>query len=374
MEGAQQRKRIQRDEALPIVSNNPTFMCWEQLVDGATIKYGSRTYTKGRRGQEEMLMGHIKRTHESNAKRPQKGQGVLAAATEEGGKRGTKRRAAALSEALSPAAVVVKGQKIGKSGNNPHPLILQDLSNDKRDAEEDDNGDDSGGNYDATVMAMPPPSARGQNCDDFDNNKNEVEKDDNNDNDDGGGAGDDGNDNEWGNGDAYDVGDEHDNIAGEFAEDLNSDQSLPKGVSIRVSPGKQLPDALIHSMSSSVLSAANPPDMERETREMAMKLMRPLMPEEQMVVVNATQGKGPLSEILAKHDADFVQCKSMQTLCRGKWLADEVINYFLKNCLSIRDKKMCERDTGRRRSHFFNTFFFQHMFNEKNNDLNLRGI
>ena len=107
MEGAQQRKRIQRDEALPIVSNNPTFMCWEQLDDGATIKYGSRTYTKGRRGQEEMLMGHIKRTHESNAKRPPKGQGVLAAATEEGGKRGTKRRAAALSEALSPAAVVV---------------------------------------------------------------------------------------------------------------------------------------------------------------------------------------------------------------------------------------------------------------------------
>lgn len=70
MEGAQQRKRIQQDEALPIVSNNPTFMCWEQLVDGATIKYGSRTYTKGRRGQEEMLMGHIKHRHESNAKRP----------------------------------------------------------------------------------------------------------------------------------------------------------------------------------------------------------------------------------------------------------------------------------------------------------------
>ena len=119
MEGAEQRKHISRDEAWPIVGNHRTFMEWEQLVDGATIKYGSRTFTKGRLGQEEMLMGLIVRTHELNAKRSQKGIGVLAAAaTEEGGKRGPRRRVEALSEALSPAVVVVKGQKIGKSGNN----------------------------------------------------------------------------------------------------------------------------------------------------------------------------------------------------------------------------------------------------------------
>ena len=43
---------------------------------------------------------------------------LAAAATEEGGKRGPRRRVEALSEALSPAVVVVKGQKIGKSGKN----------------------------------------------------------------------------------------------------------------------------------------------------------------------------------------------------------------------------------------------------------------
>ena len=59
MEGAEQRKHISRDEAWPIVGNHRTFMEWEQLVDGATIKYGTRAFTKGRLGQEEMLMGLI---------------------------------------------------------------------------------------------------------------------------------------------------------------------------------------------------------------------------------------------------------------------------------------------------------------------------
>ncbi|KAL3767142.1 hypothetical protein ACHAW5_003161 [Stephanodiscus triporus] len=63
----------------------------------------------------------------------------------------------------------------------------------------------------------------------------------------------------------------------------------------------------------------------------------------------------------------------MQTLRSGQWLNDEVINYFLKNCLAMRDVKMCARDKGRRHSHFFNIFFIQHMFDEKSKDPELKG-
>ena len=281
----------------------------------------------------------------------------------------------------------------------------------------------------ATVMAKLPPSVRGHNRDDFDDKKNEAEEEadgkknnGDDDNDDGGGTGDDGNDNEWGNGDAYDRGDvldddndeeidgiaDHDNIAGKSAEDLTFDQPLPEGVNIGVSPGEQLPDALIHSMSPSVpakkRAAASPLFEDSDTsedknnyndaaptissqatkllrtgnaeasgREMVSNLMRPLTPEERTVVANATEGIGPPTEILAKQGADSVQRGSMQTLRPGQWLNNEVINYFLKNCLARRDEKMCARDTGRRRSHFFNSIFVQTMFDEKNDDPKLRG-
>ena len=91
---------------------------------------------------------------------------------------------------------------------------------------------------------------------------------------------------------------------------------------------------------------ANPPDMEHEAREMASNPMRPLTLKEQTVVTNAIKGIGPPTEILAKQGADSVQRGSMQTLRPGQWLNDEVINYFLKNCLARRDEKMCARDTA----------------------------
>jgi len=126
------------------------------------------------------------------------------------------------------------------------------------------------------------------------------------------------------------------------------------------------------SGTGSSMSAANPPDMERKARDYAMKLMRPFTAEEQTVVEDALKD-GPPKEILAKQGADSVQRGSMQTLCRGQWLNDEVINYFLKICLVRRDKKMCTTDTGRRRSHFFSSFFIQKMFDEKSEDPELRG-
>jgi sentrin-specific protease 1 len=109
------------------------------------------------------------------------------------------------------------------------------------------------------------------------------------------------------------------------------------------------------------------------SRVEVMKLMRPLTAEERSVVVGATtMGKGSPLEILASHEGDSVQRRSMQTLRPGIWLNDEVINYFLKNCLKNRDIKKCAKEQGRRRSHFFNSFFVQTMFDEKNRNGKLR--
>jgi hypothetical protein len=103
-------------------------------------------------------------------------------------------------------------------------------------------------------------------------------------------------------------------------------------------------------------------------------LLISLTAEEQGVVNWATKkGIGPPEEILASQDKESICSKSMQTLLPKQWLIDEVINFFLKHCLTRCDKKLCKKEPGRRRLHFFNSFFVQTMFNLKNNDLNLRG-
>lgn len=122
-----------------------------------------------------------------------------------------------------------------------------------------------------------------------------------------------------------------------------------------------------------VIATKEKADRERDARESAMKLMRPFTDEERAIVLEATRGIGSPTEILASQDADSVQRGSMQTLRPGQWLNDEVINYFLKNCLAKRDEIICTRQPGRKRSHFFNSFFVQTMFDEKNNHPDLRG-
>ena len=105
-----------------------------------------------------------------------------------------------------------------------------------------------------------------------------------------------------------------------------------------------------------------------------MKLMWTLTAEERSVVLEATTiGKGSATEILASHEGDSVQRMSMQTLRPGIWLDDEVINYFLKNCLKSRNIKICAKEPGRRRWYFFNSFFVQTMFDEKNRNRKLMG-
>jgi len=122
-----------------------------------------------------------------------------------------------------------------------------------------------------------------------------------------------------------------------------------------------------------ILAAKEKADKEREAKESASKLLRPLTSEEQSIVDNAIKGIGRAEEILARQEADSVQRGSMQTLGRGQWLNDEIINYFLKNCLARRDELLCAKQSGRKRSHFFNSFFVQTMFDDKNNNAKLRG-
>eukprot|EP00956_Cyclotella_meneghiniana_P000265 scaffold323_cov91-Cyclotella_meneghiniana.AAC.11 len=44
-----------------------------------------------------------------------------------------------------------------------------------------------------------------------------------------------------------------------------------------------------------------------------------------------------------------------------------------QNCLAKRDEKLCAAQPGRKRSHFFNSYFVQTLFDEKNNNPSLRG-
>ena len=305
MTGAEQRKCISRDEAWPIVGNHGTFIEWRNFPAGATIKYGSRTFTKGRIWHEEMLTGLLMRTHELNAKRTQKGHGVLAAATEEGGNDGT--------------MTTICNGKGDNDGNNSGWGNDEEITND--------------GVVPPPVVANdyltePPPSVHAKKLATasslFQNS--------------------------------------------DTSEDKNNHNKAPI-----LAPTNFIFSLATKRPRRTQPLLANPPDMEHEAREMASNLMRPLTPKEWTVVTNATKGIGPPTEILAKQGADSVQRGSMQTLRPGQWLNNEVINYFLKNCLARRDKKMCARDTGRRRSNFFNSFFVQTMFNKKNDNPKLRG-
>ena len=114
-------------------------------------------------------------------------------------------------------------------------------------------------------------------------------------------------------------------------------------------------------------------EAEERARLLAASMLRDLSPSEQASVNNAVNGVGSDSEEIVRQGGDSVKRLSMKTLKPGQWLNDEVINYYLKNCLASRDRKICNEQPGRKFSHFFNSFFFQSMFDEMNTDDNLRG-
>lgn len=104
-------------------------------------------------------------------------------------------------------------------------------------------------------------------------------------------------------------------------------------------------------------------------------LLLPLSFEDRRLVRRNMFGQGDSAEIVARNgNGDSVQRGSLQTLQPGEELNDEIVNYYLKTCLAARDMELCGLDTSRKRSHFFNSFFLQAMFDERNDNPLLRGI
>jgi hypothetical protein len=97
----------------------------------------------------------------------------------------------------------------------------------------------------------------------------------------------------------------------------------------------------------------------------AENILRPLMDDmedKRARVREAMYGDGGESEILASiTGGTSVQRKSMRTLQDGEWLNDEVIGFYLK-LLAKRDKDLTDGNLGRKRSHFFSSFFFSKLF------------
>jgi hypothetical protein len=104
----------------------------------------------------------------------------------------------------------------------------------------------------------------------------------------------------------------------------------------------------------------------------APSMMFPLTGNEQQIVKEAMYGMGPLNQVIAKSGADSVQRRSIQTLRPGVWLNDEVIHYFYE-ALTKRDKEMCQKDSSRKRCHFFKSFFITRLFDEGNSNPKLEG-
>jgi hypothetical protein len=129
---------------------------------------------------------------------------------------------------------------------------------------------------------------------------------------------------------------------------------------------------------SSTLEEASKESIRRKKGlELASKLKRmDLNPAQLRTVDNAINGTGNPHEVLAKSDdsPDSVMRESMQRFDPDEQLNDEILNYFLKNCLRKRDETLCNTEgSSRKRSHFFNTHFFKTLFNEKHGNATIRG-
>jgi hypothetical protein len=123
-------------------------------------------------------------------------------------------------------------------------------------------------------------------------------------------------------------------------------------------------DHLRRSARPAVREAEIRVDAEREAADRARDLMRPLSEEERAAVEDAIFGPSPdEDEVMASEGADRVIRSSMRKLAPRQWLNDEVIHFFYV-MLSKRDDEMCRGDPGRRRSHFFKSFFVTKLLQE----------
>jgi Ulp1 family protease len=76
--------------------------------------------------------------------------------------------------------------------------------------------------------------------------------------------------------------------------------------------------------------------------------MRERSQEEKDLVMKVLEGKSSTEPLVSK-GLDSLTCQSMQTLCHGDWVNDEVINFVGKVCLNKHDVTLCDRHCGRKR-------------------------
>ena len=103
-------------------------------------------------------------------------------------------------------------------------------------------------------------------------------------------------------------------------------------------------------------------ERQEEAESKARSLLRPFTDDETGRVRQAL-GSGDPTEVLCRFDTDYITRQNMQTLRPGCWLSDEVIHFFLA-MLAQRDQDLCAADPGRKRSHFFKSFFMTKLLNE----------
>jgi len=110
-------------------------------------------------------------------------------------------------------------------------------------------------------------------------------------------------------------------------------------------------------------------------------LMLPLTQEERELVAEVTHPGGMLStetaHLILNAEVSHANLQRLQTRATlkdiDKYLDDEIVNRYLNHCLTREDENISSNLSGRKRSHFFSSFFVQRMFDEKNSDPNLRG-
>lgn len=101
----------------------------------------------------------------------------------------------------------------------------------------------------------------------------------------------------------------------------------------------------------------------RKDKEELQKAIAPLSDADMELINQALYGPGRSDEIVANAETDSVQRESLRKLRPGVWLNDEIIHYFL-TLLAQRDAKLCSQQQGRRRCHFFKSFFLTKLLDD----------
>jgi sentrin-specific protease 1 len=114
-----------------------------------------------------------------------------------------------------------------------------------------------------------------------------------------------------------------------------------------------------------------------ETQNLPSALLREFTADEEAIIENAMYGGGAADGVMQSEGTDSVYRKSIRRLRPGKWLNDEVINFFYL-MLGKRDEVMCRIDPDRKRSHFFKSFFVTTLLNtghsKKNGQYEYRNV